>query len=197
MTWTACEPYWEDLEETIVELEYTGANNCENNGDVPCQMKIDIITGNVKDCEIKNNDVEKIKIEGTINTDVEISTEVGNKYVESKKDVLDIKYINKTINCACYVPFLNKTIYSSDAISMAYNDEIVVKIIGGYSNKIAYSTDGINWTQVSYQTSLNLHQVIFSEERQEFVAVGYVKIFGGGVNVIVVRSGATHKMITL
>ena len=173
LSWTACEPYWEDLNETVVELEYTGTNNCENNGDIPCQMKIDIITGNVKDCEIKNQNGEKIKIEGTINTDVEISTEVGNKYVESRKDVLDIKYINKTIKCVCYVPFLNKTIYSSDAVSMAYNDEIVVKIIGD-NNKIAYSTDGINWTQVSYQTSLKLNQVIYSEERQEFVAVGCV-----------------------
>ena len=40
LTWLACEPYWEDVEETIVVLQAGIATDIENGGDVPCAVTV-------------------------------------------------------------------------------------------------------------------------------------------------------------
>lgn len=47
VSFTACGVYWEDVEETVVELNSFEKKTVVNNGDVPCAVKVDI--QNVKD----------------------------------------------------------------------------------------------------------------------------------------------------
>ena len=44
LSWTACEPYWEDLKETSVFLKAGSRKVIENNGDVITGVKVDFFT---------------------------------------------------------------------------------------------------------------------------------------------------------
>ena len=43
VAFTCCSPYWEDLEDTVVDVK--GFNVIQNNGDVPSQIKLNIPAG--------------------------------------------------------------------------------------------------------------------------------------------------------
>lgn len=78
-------PYWEDVEETSVELTAGVSTAIQNNGDVPVSVKIDIETNRVKGFCITNQEArEKIKIEQTLTNNIEINTGVGKKTVYEK-----------------------------------------------------------------------------------------------------------------
>ena len=89
LSWTACEPYWEDLKETIINLKEDGeVTLIENNGDVPTHLKIEIGTMLVTDIDIINVDTQKrIKINGNLEKFTEINTNVGQKKVVAKNDL--------------------------------------------------------------------------------------------------------------
>ena len=81
LAWTACEPYWEDLEETLISMNPDDYISVENNGDIPTQIEIEI-KGNVKDPIVQNyTSGKKIIYKGNASESLKISTLVGNKYV--------------------------------------------------------------------------------------------------------------------
>jgi hypothetical protein len=89
LSWTACEPYWEDLEETVVFLE--GSRTLVNNdGDVDCNVKIETKNG-INSVFVKNLTNEKFIQAENLEQDKNyiINTNFGNK---------SIKGLNKTLN---------------------------------------------------------------------------------------------------
>lgn len=79
LSWTACNPYWEDVEET--EINFEGASYAEivNNGDVECAVEITMCTESEENVTIKN-DGSELKLTG-VNGNILINTEVGKKKV--------------------------------------------------------------------------------------------------------------------
>lgn len=83
LTWLACEPYWEDVEETSVVLQAGISTVIENSGDVPCAVTIDVMPHEASGIEIVNNTQgKKIKITGQQNDLINISTETGKKEIK-------------------------------------------------------------------------------------------------------------------
>ena len=80
LSWTACEPYWEDLEETEVKLLDT-ENTIINNGDIPVSVKI-VAQSKSGNIYIQNISTEKNIIINNAGTNIySISTEVGKKNI--------------------------------------------------------------------------------------------------------------------
>jgi len=81
-------PYWEDLEETVVEIDSFGTI-IENNGDVPTQPKIEFQNDNVNlitnSYIFNGRTAQEIKLKGTFKTNVFVNTEVGKKEVYTKE----------------------------------------------------------------------------------------------------------------
>ena len=59
LAWTACEPYWEDLEETFVGLE-RGEVEIENTGDIECPVEIQFTTSSNTNLQIENKTSGKV-----------------------------------------------------------------------------------------------------------------------------------------
>ena len=77
LSWTACEPYWEDLNETVVIIDKLGV--IENNGDIDVPVKI-YNNSAVSELNIMNGEqvIEFRDITGNL---IEINTNYGNKKV--------------------------------------------------------------------------------------------------------------------
>lgn len=80
LAWTACEPYWEDLEETEVYITDL-IMNINNEGDIPCNPQIRIEEGSEPSI-MNGTTAQKIKcnIEDVV-TPIYIDTRAGNKKV--------------------------------------------------------------------------------------------------------------------
>ena len=92
LSWTACSPYWEDLEETVVEIGAGEIQNITNNGDIKVGVQINIppYTPNPN---IKNKTtMQTINYKGIEQTELQINTAVGNKTVLSKDFTFDWLY---------------------------------------------------------------------------------------------------------
>ncbi|MBO7713528.1 MAG: phage tail family protein [Methanobrevibacter sp.] len=86
LSWTACEPYWEDLEDTVVDLVGGETTVIENEGDIASDVEIVLNTisnGNISTPSIKNLTNGKI-IEINKNelyNQIKIDTRTGKKKV--------------------------------------------------------------------------------------------------------------------
>jgi photosystem II stability/assembly factor-like uncharacterized protein len=178
LAWTACEPYWEDVEE---KKAYFGNNKriiINNSGDVPCNMVLDLMTNNTTNPSIKNIETNKtIKLEGIFNKYIKINTEIGNKQVLEEEDNLKIKDFEIYLN------------------SIADNGNITV-IVGG-NGIILTSSNGINWNIIKSNIVYNLYKVIYVNELEKFVCVGgngIILTSSNGINWNIQTSGTTNDL---
>ena len=82
LAWTACEPYWEDLEETRVTLSTGISTTVNNEGDIPTQVEIKLQnTDNVLVQNITNKKILKI-VDLPSQKNITINTNNGQKTVE-------------------------------------------------------------------------------------------------------------------
>ena len=82
LAWTACEPYWEDLEETRVTLLAGVSATINNEGDIPTQVEIKLQnTDNVLVQNITNKKILKI-VDLPSKKNIIINTNNGQKTVE-------------------------------------------------------------------------------------------------------------------
>lgn len=87
LAWTACEPYWEDLEETNIEFMNGELKEVINEGDIPCQTKLKFYSKTSK--KISNPSINNlttnqlIKIEDdSVRNNIDVNTNIGTKSVE-------------------------------------------------------------------------------------------------------------------
>ena len=153
LVFTACNPYWEDTEETVVNLKSGERQTVENKGDVPCQIKAVLDMGIKASPFLQNlTQNKKIALKGSYNTGVEISTEFGNKHIKGEQLAFKIDFAHGEFKSICYSDYL-------------------AKYIGVGNGFISFSTDLINWNTVDIACG-NLVKVIYSVEKKLFVAVG-------------------------
>ena len=116
LAWTACDPYWEDVEDTVVEFDMLNSITINNEGDVPIQFKCNIVTAFVQNVTLRNmTTAKRIKLQGTLNTPVEIDTQYGQKSVFEKD--INVKWICGGI--------LNNLIEDDEKIYVFGNHQII------------------------------------------------------------------------
>ena len=181
LSWTACSPYWEDLEETSIELPMGQEVTIENEGDVPVGVEIQIETGSITEPQIANATTGKyVKLTDSYEGDILIDTKTGEKKAQSKRMKYNWSSGNRLkgmaegegIQVICggtaiwKKPDIN-TIYSLNGIlNMTFTDviyfakeEIFVGVgaqsisgsVGGLF--ICISKDGKSWEKVYEETS--------------------------------------------
>lgn len=156
-SFVACNPYWEDIEETEVYFNIGDTKVIENEGDVPCQMKIDFYTTYAKNPQIVNiTNRELIKYNGDLITPLKINTNLGQKGVLSEK-------INLKINN-----------YGGSLNDVTFSEEVGLYVAVGNSGTIVTSKNGEDWNIAQYVANEKqpLHSVAYSNDVHLFVAVG-------------------------
>lgn len=155
-SFVACNPYWEDIEETEVYFNIGDTKVIENEGDVPCQMKIDLYTNYAKNPQIVNlSSNELIRYNGILSTTLKINTNAGQKGVYAEKIVFKTNNAGNGIN------------------SVTYSEDLKLFVAVGSNGLILTSTNGLDWESVEYTAEKqDLYSVVYSEENNLFVAVG-------------------------
>ena len=200
LAWTACEPYWEDLEETSIFLKAGSRKIVENNGDVVTGIKIDLFTNNVSNPQVKSFTENKlIKLNGSFQNGIQINTNVGQKQVTTEELIFNLSNIIVTLYSVTYSESLalfvavgqnGIILTSSDGInwssilsgvsttlqSVTYSESLGLFVIVGNSGTILTSSDGINWTSRTSGVSTILYSVTYLESLGLFVIVGQSEI---------------------
>lgn len=117
LSWTACEPYWEDLEETILEIINGQKMTLNNEGDTSCGVKINVYDSGTN-VQIKNEvDGKRIEIEQiSQNSNVYINTNVGEKSVEVESGIETKSILNNNCDYCCFVDSLNEEMYINNGV---------------------------------------------------------------------------------
>ena len=153
LSWTACGVYWEDVEETSVNLQPFETMTINNEGDVPCPVKIEADTWNIPAYSIKN-DSQKIDLRNIQNCDkISINTNQGEKKVLGNNFDWKLRLINTQI------------------YDITYSSELGIFIAVGASGTIITSPDGVTWTQQTSGVTTVLNKVIFSKKLGIFCIV--------------------------
>lgn len=190
-SFTACNPYWEDLEETVVSFKIGQQPIVKNEGDVPVQIKMDWLTNSVTNPKVTNiTKNQKIKYNGTLNECLQINTNIGEKSVisetlttgviQSGEDFKKIRCIGETTFIFGYNAFYKRVngelqqVQSTELqpSDIAYSSSLGLYVLVGLDGKIKTSTDSENWTDRTSGTSRQLTAICFSSELSLFVAVG-------------------------
>ena len=98
LAWTCPNPYWEDVEEKVVVFGISKQPKINNEGDVPCQVKMNILTFGVNNFSLINQTIrKKIKIVGELTKSLYINTEIGNKKIQQLNFNLNILSSNNNL----------------------------------------------------------------------------------------------------
>ena len=155
LSWTACNPYWEDLEDTVVFLKTGVRKIVENNGDIITGVKVDFFTNNVTNPQVKNYTENKlIKLNGNFQKGIQINTNMGEKQVTEENLIFNLSNINANL------------------YSVTYSENLGMFVTVGVSGTILTSSDGINWISQTSGVSINLSSVTCSESLGMFIIVG-------------------------
>ena len=183
LNWTACNPYWEDLEETIVDVKNTALANVENDGDIDCGMEITINAGYSLNPQITNiSDNKKIKLNGEFQGNIYINTNAGNKQVLLKELDLSLYGLDQVWRKGCYS-----------------NDKNLIVIIS-YSSIIT-SAIGEKWqTEQPANSDSYLIDIAYSQKRKKFYILnrtGKLQSSENGHNWVVERQFTGNSFNTL
>ena len=208
LSWTACEPYWEDLEETTVELP--AQTPIENNGDVPCQIKAVLNAGASNPVLFNKANNKEIGLSGVFDFDVEVNTNSGEKSINTVE--LGMKWISGGNFYSCCFG-QEKLIFVgtvSVCIELFTGKKYALNITGNNINKIKYinntffalsntyiyrSMDGINWTRSVGAQSRNIYDIVYAQNQYVIVASGgVIKTSLDGVNWTTQTSGVSTNL---
>lgn len=201
LAWTACEPYWEDLEETVIYLNQNFSNTVVNNGDVKVGLKLNLTTVNCKNPKILNitqNKNIQLLVENYSNN-IFVNTGTGQKDVKTTEER---KLLYKGTNTLGHILKLNdeeylmcagtNILYTKDfstfdikvldtnatLTGIAKNENIIIVV--GQSNFTSYClfTSNDNGKTFISQTIESLSNsgiisIYFSEIFQKFFIVTY------------------------
>lgn len=209
LTFTACNPYWEDIEDTVVDFSLAEQPIIENDGDVDVPVKMDINTSYAKSLKILNlSTKKKIAFSETITDPLTINTGLGQKNITSKelKFGMDL-VLNNIISIASNEDIIVAISEYYGAIIASYDGEnwfsleasaltsngYPVKII--YSNdtglfyiftseKVFSSSDGINWTIISPSSQIISKDGCYADELNLLCSVGSNRINTSTGNLI-------------
>lgn len=132
LSWTCCDPYWEDVEETTVKFMGNMRNQIEYDGDVETGVNLEYI-GYSASLDVENiNENKEIKLQGIgTNRKIDISTLAGKKTIfatDLSKSVLYTGFPFYDI-CVCNNKlFFSDVAQNGDAKLLIEDENGVVKI---------------------------------------------------------------------
>lgn len=196
VSFIACDPYWQNIDDTVVRGDFNSEVPVNNPGDVPCNIIIEIPGGkNIKNPQIINaTNGKKLKYEGTLTDYLEINTNYGKKSCMTERlnfnlsvggDFTDITYGNGMFvavgaesNILTSSDGINWVSQSSNVfanfVSIAYGNGMFVITgvnITTLESFILSSPDGESWTETRYIEDGQFPSVTFFEKTNRFVAV--------------------------
>ena len=166
LTWTASEPYWEDLEESEISFDISQQPIIKNEGDVPCQIEMDWYTNGIVNGKVTNlTQNQKIQYDGELTESLKINTNYGKKSVVTEKNVISLSNIGFRIN------------------DVVYSENLGIFVFVGNSNEIVTSRDLKNYkVSLINENDLTLYGVCCSETLNLFVAIGEKINYESGIN---------------
>ena len=202
VTFSCCSPYWEDLQETVVAFGFNDQPTITNNGDIPAQLNIEWETNKVTNGTLENvTQGQKIKYNGTLENNLKINTNIGQKSVTSESMRFDLLDTGSTCEVCTYAKDIETTLviatdgtgfvttdgqtwisttvatnvsmYSAVYANNLHRFVACGRSIGVGSTKIRWSDDGINWNDCDGEITAQYYQTVtYSEDKQLFVTVG-------------------------
>ncbi len=170
LAWTACEPYWEDLEETEVEIINGYTTEIENNGDVETAIKINTDYGTNNFNVINDTTKKVISITNAGISPIEINTGMGQKRVVSQKGKFDYYAGGRIFSvaqgngitiiamegCIVVINILGEKKYINDGYVTGNNTSVIYKngkfyviSANAIDTKILITSDGETWDIVT------------------------------------------------
>ena len=196
LAWTACDPYWEDLEENKLTINDYGTFVIENGGDKECSLKLHGL-GDFSFFEIRNQTTGKYIHIDNINNEnfVDIDTEFGKKeifvgkerfkYVMGNGDswgsavgnniyMLVTKNVIYRIDKNKNVDIIKNTISEiSEGYCLAYINNMWI-ILGNYGGVLTSIDNGETWTlrHKEQENTYSFRSICYSENDNLYCAVG-------------------------
>ena len=172
LVWNACDPYWEDLEETEMIIFPNLRKNIKNEGDVSIGVQIECINQGVTDFEICNYTEEKvIKITGEENEEIFIDTTLGNKKVLTETRMTGFSVFGYNITKICYSE--EKDLYVAIGNDRSGN-------VSETTGCVLVSKDLNRWELISVEVSFYPVSVIYAKGQHKFV-IAYTASNTGGI----------------
>ena len=182
ITFSCPSPYWEDLEETVVNLSLSQIAVIENQGDVPAQVEIEMY-GNAVNPKITNmTNGKKIEYQNQLDMPLYINTGIGVKevsteaisfeYDQFKGYIWGVYYVEEqntfialSEDCLLYSVdgnkwenhILNFGVYCCSMIYVPFLNKYIISCDNG---KILVSDDLYNWEEVSVGSSAGILNTI-------------------------------------
>ena len=204
VTFSCSSPYWEDLEETEVNLN-KGYNTIQNNGDVSVGVKIKI-QPNTKSPVFINQSVEKMLaldveyengvlintnegVKSVIGQDLYFSWKGGGDFYGSASDNKTMVFVGNTILAEDLLTGKLKNIAGDIGFyinGIVYSKEKKLFVAVGDSN-ILTSSDGEHWVSQTVggsNATITLNSVFYSAEQELFIAVGRKLHYQGTLSII-------------
>ena len=188
-------PYWEDVEENIVSFGLQEQPIIKNEGDIPCQLKMEIVTDNIKNPTVINMNTDKeIKINGDFTENISISTEAGKKSAILNNMKIYLSNFGYNLNSICYCEdmklyvavgqyghFIKSTDGKKWESIINFTQKNILDVIYANGLFVCVGADGViftssnlkTWTERVSGVSYQLNRIAYSEELQLYVAVGY------------------------
>ena len=153
LAWTACEPYWEDLEETEVVFSVGEFVNINNNGDTPSYLKIEL-SGSALNPKIQNMSTNKfIEYKNQLQNPIIINTNMGQKKITEEEISFYLSNSNKSIS------------------SIVYSSALGMFVAVGSGGVILTSNDGVKWTYQISGVTTNISDIVYAVDKNLFVAI--------------------------
>ena len=191
LAWTACDPYWEDLEEILVPLKIGVRKTITNNGDVPCALDIHLFSDDVTNPQIRSFTEDKlIKLNGSYNSNININTNFGQKSVSTENIEFELNNLVSDLWSVTYSEYLGLFVAVGDS----------QKIGGSVKGIILTSPDAINWIFRNVNVSAILRSIVYSESLGLFVAVGSsgtILTSSDAINWTSRTSGTTNGLLSV
>ena len=156
VTFSCPSPYWEDLEDTVVDLGLSEIKTINNEGDVPTQVEISLLGESVNPNIVNNTTGQNIQYIGTMNGKININTNFG------KKGAIKITEGTDIVISRAELDFI-KCIYVS-----RYGKYFAIFENGCFGS----SQDGIQWQIKKVANGLHIYDFCYSLEKNIFVLVG-------------------------
>jgi len=142
LAWTACEPYWEDVEANSKTLSLDVIETVVNEGEVPTEMEVDFFVSQSTNPKIQNLTTgKKIQLDGTFDDNINININLGKKTVTTNKTVFDYSNIS-----------LPEKLFYSEAFQLYI-------LIANTGNGVYTSKDGKRWKVIFYSQEESAHNV--------------------------------------
>lgn len=199
LAWTACDPYWEDLEETEVPI-LSGGTEINNLGDVPIGIKATFSPQNnepmINPSIFNNTNGQEIRINGTETSKLIINTNMGKKEVYA--EALYVEELPQNAfgvfneYYSCYFKIDNGVLYKSNDLDSwqevrnsddYYYENIFsignsILILKGYrkndntSHLIDVSTDSVSWVEKDTPINFDVGISMQPINTQQFTIIG-------------------------